>query len=30
MSILRLENVSYKYSDGNKFVLKDINYEFDK
>jgi len=30
MSILKLENVSYKYSDGNKFVLKDINYEFEK
>jgi len=30
MSILKLENISYKYSDGNKFVLKDINYEFEK
>jgi putative ABC transport system ATP-binding protein len=30
MSVLKLENISYKYSDGNKFVLKDINYEFDK
>ena len=30
MNILKLENISYKYSDGNKFVLKDINYEFDK
>lgn len=29
MSILRLEDVCYKYSDGNKFVLKDINYEFE-
>lgn len=30
MGVLKLENISYKYSDGNKFVLKDINYEFDK
>jgi putative ABC transport system ATP-binding protein len=30
MNVLKLENISYKYSDGNKFVLKDINYEFDK
>lgn len=30
MSILKLENVCYKYSDGNKYVLKDINFEFEK
>ena len=30
MSILKLENVSYRYSDDNKYVLKDINYSFEK
>ncbi|MBP3765961.1 MAG: ABC transporter ATP-binding protein [Bacilli bacterium] len=30
MSILRLENVSYKYEDDKKYVLKDINYDFEK
>ena len=30
MSILKVVDVSYKYSDGNKFVLKDINFEFEK
>ena len=32
MSILKLENVSYRYNDAEKddYVLKNINYEFDK
>ncbi|MDO5569077.1 MAG: ABC transporter ATP-binding protein [bacterium] len=30
MKILKLENVSYKYADGNEYVLKDINFEFYK
>ena len=29
MNILKLDNVSYKYDDGNEFVLKDISYEFE-
>jgi putative ABC transport system ATP-binding protein len=29
MSILTLDKVSYKYSDGNEFVLKDISYDFE-
>lgn len=29
MSILKLENVSYMYSDGDKYVLKDLNYSFE-
>ena len=30
MSVLKLDNVSYKYSDGNCYVLKDISYCFEK
>ena len=30
MSVLELKNVSYKYSDGNCYVLKDISYSFEK
>ena len=30
MSILRLENLSYMYSDGTEYVLKDISYSFEK
>ena len=30
MSILELDKVSYKYSDGNKYVLKDLSYKFEK
>lgn len=30
MGILELDKVSYKYSDGNKYVLKDLSYKFEK
>ena len=30
MSILKLENVAYKYDGTKKYVLKDLNYEFEK
>lgn len=29
MSILKLDKVSYKYSDGNDFVLKDLSFDFE-
>lgn len=29
MSLLKLENISYKYQDSDKFVLKNVNFEFD-
>lgn len=30
MSILKLKNLSYMYSDGTEYVLKDISYTFEK
>ena len=30
MSVLRLENVSFKYEKTNKYVIKDMSYEFEK
>lgn len=30
MSLLKLENISYKYQGSDKYVLKNINFEFDK
>jgi len=30
MSILELKNVSYRYKDGNNYVLNNISYSFDK
>lgn len=30
MSVLKLENVSYAYDGGKRYVIKDMNYEFDK
>lgn len=30
MSILKLENLSYMYSDGTEYVLKDVSYSFEK
>ena len=30
MSVLKLENVAYKYDGTKKYVLKDLNYEFEK
>lgn len=30
MSILRLENISYTYDKGKKYVFKNVNYSFDK
>lgn len=30
MSILKLDNLSYMYSDGTEYVLKDISYSFEK
>ena len=30
MCVLKLENVSYKYDNRKKYVLKDLNYKFEK
>lgn len=30
MSLLKLENISYKYQGSDKYVLKNVNFEFDK
>ena len=30
MSVLRLDNVSFKYEKNNKYVIKDMSYEFEK